>query len=75
MVLEQRRKALGLTQTELAEKCGVSRISILRYETGLRTPSVTTAKRLASILGIPWTAFYNDGEEGKASEAAPHDGL
>lgn len=68
MVLEQRRKALGLTQTELAEKSGVSRISIARYEAGLRDIPVSTAKRLASILGIPWTAIYIDSEEAKPSE-------
>lgn len=52
------RKQLRLTQEALSQKSGVSRVNIARYENGTRNPSPRTAKRLAAVLGVPWTKFF-----------------
>lgn len=49
--LEQRRKAMGLTQQELATASGVTYVSIGRYERGERVPDINTAAKLAVALG------------------------
>lgn len=44
------RKFLGLTQKQLAEATGISRVSISNYEKGTRTPDSETLKRLSYAL-------------------------
>jgi transcriptional regulator with XRE-family HTH domain len=47
------RQRLGMTQDELAAKLGVSRPTIVGYETSNAGKfSVETAMRLASVLGV-----------------------
>lgn len=50
-MLRDHRLAQNLTLEELAKRCGVSRVSLNRYELGVRTPSVTIAQKIASALG------------------------
>ena len=45
------RKKIGLSQAELAQRVGVTRESISRYEDGSRTPSLQVFQKLASALG------------------------
>jgi predicted transcriptional regulator len=45
-----RRKALGLSQTELAELCGTTQSAIARLESGGRPPRIDTLLRLAVAL-------------------------
>ena len=49
--LEERRKAKGFTQQELATASGVTYVSIGRYERGERVPDINTAAKLAAALG------------------------
>lgn len=51
--LKQRRKALDLTQTELAQMVGCSMGTIRKIEADERRPSKATADRLAMCLGVP----------------------
>lgn len=46
------RKALGLTQTELAEKLNYSDKSISKWERGDGLPDLTVASELAEIFGL-----------------------
>lgn len=48
--LEERRKAQGLTQQELALAVGVAYVSIGRYERGERVPDIETAAKIAAAL-------------------------
>lgn len=48
------RKDRGMTQQELADASGVSRISIARYETGVKTPSIASTYKLAKALDMPF---------------------
>lgn len=60
MDIKQERKRIGLSQNELSQKSGVARVSIARYESGTRRPTPETAKKLAAVLGVPWTKFFDD---------------
>ena len=46
------RKRKGMTQAQLADLAGITRVSVARYETTDRNPNVNTAKRLARALGV-----------------------
>ena len=47
------RKSRGFkTQKDLADKAGVDKNSIARYEAGMNTPNLDTACKLASTLGV-----------------------
>jgi transcriptional regulator with XRE-family HTH domain len=51
--LKQRRKALGLTQQELAERIECSLALLVKLEAGGRRPSGQIALLLAETLGVP----------------------
>lgn len=46
----KRRKQLGISQRKLAELTGVSKYTITLYETGGRTPSLTTLEAICNVL-------------------------
>jgi putative transcriptional regulator len=48
--LKERRAELGLTQSELADRCGVSRKTINTVENGVFVPSTVLALMLAAVL-------------------------
>ncbi|MBE6144128.1 MAG: helix-turn-helix transcriptional regulator [Firmicutes bacterium] len=50
--IKQERIKRGLTQAELGNLLGVSKVSICGYETGARTPTVDTFLRLIDILSL-----------------------
>lgn len=58
--LKEVRKSKGLTQEELAAKCDVQRTTVTMIETGENLPSVQLAKKLAEVLEIDWTEFFNE---------------
>ena len=51
--IAERRKALGLTQAEFAEKLGADTVTISRFERGSHLPSLLRLGRIADTLGIP----------------------
>ena len=46
------RRALGLTQEELAAASGVTQAALSRYENGMREPDADVLVRLAAALGV-----------------------
>jgi putative transcriptional regulator len=48
--LKERRTELGLTQADLAERCGVSRKTVNTVENGVFVPSTLLALKLAAAL-------------------------
>ena len=50
--LKERRAELGLTQSELADLCTVSRKTINTVENGVFVPSTVLALKLAAALGV-----------------------
>lgn len=51
-VMREQRTALGLSQAELAERVGVDKRQIRRYEAGEAQPSLSVAKAIANALNI-----------------------
>lgn len=51
--IADRRKALGLTQAELAEKLGADTVTVSRFERGSHLPSLLRLERIADTLGLP----------------------
>ena len=59
--LKERRGELGLTQAELAERCGVTRKTVNTVENGVFIPSTVLALKLARALNEPVeTLFWLD---------------
>ena len=60
----------GLSQMELAERLGVSRQAVSRWESGDTTPSVDKLKTLARIYGVSLDWLLGDTADGEPPEAA-----
>lgn len=54
--IRDRRKELGLTQTDIHEKCGIASGALSQMESGNRTPSAITLYKLSTVLdcSIDW---------------------
>lgn len=50
--MKQLRQQLGMTQEELSELSGVSRVSIGNYERGDREPTISIAKAITEALDV-----------------------
>lgn len=59
--LEERMRAVGLNDPQLARRVGTTRQQIFKLRRGERQLTVAWAKRLAGPLGIDWTALI-EGE-------------
>ena len=57
--LRAARKEMGLTQTELAERLGISFVGVSQWESGKRNPKKETLVRLAAILDVPVSYFLD----------------
>ena len=60
-LIEYRQKA-GLSQADVAIKCGISRQYYSFIESGDRNCTVRIAKKIANVLGFPWEKFYAEEE-------------
>lgn len=54
------RKLKGLTQKEVAEKCGISRSFYADIEHKTRNPKADTAQAIGDELGFDWTLFFTE---------------
>lgn len=50
--IEERRKAQGMTQQQLAVLLGVSRQTIISLESGKYNPSILLAHKIAQTFGV-----------------------
>ncbi|CAK7069536.1 helix-turn-helix transcriptional regulator [Tissierella sp.] len=48
------------THEDVATGCNITRQFYSMIENGERTPSVSTAKKIASVLDFDWTRFYEE---------------
>ena len=67
--IQMKRKDLGLTQAELAEKLGMSNKSVSKWERGVCLPDVSIYMELCEILGISLNEFIA-GEDIEEDEIA-----
>lgn len=54
------REMSGLTQSDLAEICGLDRKTINRIERGVGSPSLEAADRVATALGLRLSALLDE---------------
>ncbi len=66
--LRKLRKEMGLTQQELAARAGVSQQIITHYETGVRTPKLEKAVRLAKVLQVPVEEIFGEVKTRKPAD-------
>ena len=62
-VLRQRRAALALSQSDLADAVGLDKRQIRRYEAGEAQPTLPVAKALAHALGISIDELAGETEQ------------
>lgn len=58
--IKEFRKIRGLTQKQLAEKLGVTTITIQNYENNRREPNIKTLNKIIDVLGIKITDLIDD---------------
>lgn len=57
------RKLKGLSQEELAEKLGVSRQAVSKWETGEALPEITKLKSLAGVFDVTTDFLLDDNQD------------
>lgn len=65
--IARKRKDLGMTQTEFAEKMSVTRQTVSRWEAGTVMPDIEKIADIAELLGVSCDYLLKDG----AAEAGP----
>ncbi len=58
--IAQKRKDLGLTQTEFAEKLSVTRQTVSRWEAGTVMPDIDKISDIADVLGVSCNYLLKD---------------
>lgn len=66
-----RRTGLGLSQTALAHRVGISFQQLQKYEAGLNRVSASRLHRIATAMGIEIGAFFPVPTTGDFTEAYP----
>lgn len=72
--LVQTRKILGLTQEDIADKLGVTRQSVAKWESGESVPDLDKCKQLADIFGVSLDDLANYEPEDNLGVAVPPKG-
>ena len=52
------RNQYAMTQQDVANKAKIPRTTYASIEQGRRSPSVSNAMRIASVLNFEWTIFF-----------------
>ncbi|ATB52697.1 transcriptional regulator [Caldibacillus phage CBP1] len=60
ITLKKARERKGFKQEDVAKLSGISRSYYTNIEIGVKTPSIPVAKRIAHVLGIDWTYFFEE---------------
>ena len=68
--IAKKRKDLGMTQTEMADRLSVTRQTVGRWETGAVLPDIDKIGDIASLLGVSCDYLLKDEVEEEASSAA-----
>lgn len=60
MDIKGRREQLGISQKELAEKCGIAQSTMCDIEQGRCKPSIDTALKIAKALDVDDIKFFDE---------------
>ncbi len=63
MLIKRRRKSLGLSQNDVAEKIGISFQQLQKYETGFNRISASTLIDLSSVLSCDIEYFFKKADK------------
>lgn len=72
--LTQLRKLNGFSQEELADRIGVSRQTLSKYETGESLPDIEKCRQLADVFGVSTDdliSYEKNGEDSFGLEVPP----
>lgn len=69
-IIASLRDKRGWSQTELADKSGVSRVMIGKYERGEAIPSIDAAKKIADALEVSLDYLVGEGINSKLDKQA-----
>jgi len=58
--LKEIRVERGMAQSDVAKAAGITQQSYSSIELGTRLGLVSTAKRIAEVLGFDWRRFYEN---------------
>lgn len=58
MNIRERRETLGISQKELAERCGITQSHLCDIEQGRNKPSIDVAVKIAKVLNIESIKFF-----------------
>lgn len=72
--LKYLRLKAGLTQEELADKVGVKKQAISRYENSDRQPNIRTAKRIADVFGVSLESMAKTNNPAASGDGLEEDG-
>lgn len=61
-IIREKRRELGLSQEELAKRCGVSRQTVNAIENNKYDPTLSLAFQLARELGTTVDGLFRPGE-------------
>ena len=67
------RKRSGMSQEELAEKLGVSRQSVSKWEGAQSTPDINRILQLSEIFSVSTDTLLKDEADLPAAEASPQE--
>ena len=70
--LQNLRRAAGLSQEALAERLGVTRQAVSKWETGEGKPDIDNLLPLAKLLGTTVDYLLDDGANEPRTETPPH---
>jgi y4mF family transcriptional regulator len=59
--IKERRKALGLTQLQLAEQLGISHAPIYHLENGKESVTLGKTKKILDAIGLEYVIREKDG--------------
>lgn len=68
--VRERRLALGMSQTKLAEAVGLTFQQIQKYENGANRVSGSRLQQFANILNVPVSFFFEDGPNAPSQRKA-----
>lgn len=58
MRIKERREAMGLTRIQVADRLGVTKVAVRKWEVGLAMPNADKLPALADLLGCSIDALY-----------------
>lgn len=58
MRIKEHREAIGLTRIQVADRLGVTKVAVRKWEVGLAMPNADKLPALADLLGCSIDALY-----------------